>query len=89
MSVTLASIHELATHLRTELAEKKFILLYAYNGTGKTRLSMKAVDQATGEDLSKKQGDQSAEGGDEKTGGAGQGPCAEAASPPTGLRGDQ
>jgi hypothetical protein len=29
----------LATHLRTELRTKKFILLYAYNGTGKTRLS--------------------------------------------------
>jgi hypothetical protein len=29
----------LATHLRTELQSKKFILLYAYNGTGKTRLS--------------------------------------------------
>ena len=29
----------LATHLRIELENKKFILLYAYNGTGKTRLS--------------------------------------------------
>jgi hypothetical protein len=29
----------LATHLRQELQEKKFVLLYAYNGTGKTRLS--------------------------------------------------
>ena len=29
----------LAEHLRTELQTKKFILLYAYNGTGKTRLS--------------------------------------------------
>ena len=29
----------LATHLREELQNKKFILLYAYNGTGKTRLS--------------------------------------------------
>jgi len=30
----------LATHLRQELQNKKFILLYAYNGTGKTRLSI-------------------------------------------------
>jgi wobble nucleotide-excising tRNase len=40
MSATFASLDELASHLRTELIEKKFILLYAYNGTGKTRLSM-------------------------------------------------
>ena len=29
----------LAQHLRDELERKKFVLLYAYNGTGKTRLS--------------------------------------------------
>ena len=29
----------LAKHLREELENKKFVLLYAYNGTGKTRLS--------------------------------------------------
>jgi hypothetical protein len=29
----------LAKHVRTELQTKKFVLLYAYNGTGKTRLS--------------------------------------------------
>ena len=29
----------LAQHLRAELQTKKFVLLYAYNGTGKTRLS--------------------------------------------------
>lgn len=29
----------LATHLRQELDQKRFILLYAHNGTGKTRLS--------------------------------------------------
>lgn len=40
MSATFASMNDLAAHLRAELAEKKFILLYAYNGTGKTRLSM-------------------------------------------------
>jgi len=40
MSTTpFANLPSLATHLRTELQNKKFILLYAYNGTGKTRLS--------------------------------------------------
>lgn len=33
-------ISELAAYLRHELERKKAILLYAYNGTGKTRLSM-------------------------------------------------
>ena len=32
-------LHTLAVHLRQELENKKCILLYAYNGTGKTRLS--------------------------------------------------
>lgn len=35
---------ELAQQLRTELEQKKFVLLYAYNGTGKTRLSMAFKD---------------------------------------------
>jgi hypothetical protein len=40
MSVTLfADLKALATHFRSELQNKKLILLYAYNGTGKTRLS--------------------------------------------------
>jgi hypothetical protein len=34
-----ADLPALAQHLRTELQNKKFMLLYAYNGTGKTRLS--------------------------------------------------
>jgi hypothetical protein len=34
-----ADLNALAAHLRQELQNKKFILLYAYNGTGKTRLS--------------------------------------------------
>ncbi len=33
------NLNSLAVHLRQELESKKFILLYAYNGTGKTRLS--------------------------------------------------
>ena len=44
MSATFSSLDALAAHLRTELIEKKFILLYAYNGTGKTRLSMAFKD---------------------------------------------
>lgn len=40
MSATpFPDLRALATHLRQELQTKKFILLYAYNGTGKTRLS--------------------------------------------------
>lgn len=34
------SIEDVAKHLRHELESKKTILLFAYNGTGKTRLSM-------------------------------------------------
>jgi len=37
---TFASIDALVTDLRTTLEAKKYVLLYAYNGTGKTRLSM-------------------------------------------------
>ncbi|MDH5452976.1 MAG: AAA family ATPase [Paracoccaceae bacterium] len=39
-----ANLDALAAHLRSELENKKFILLYAYNGTGKTRLSMAFKD---------------------------------------------
>lgn len=42
--VSIPGLPELAQHLRTELAQKKFVLLYAYNGTGKTRLSMAFKD---------------------------------------------
>lgn len=38
-SGSFPDLRALATHLRSELAAKKFVLLYAYNGTGKTRLS--------------------------------------------------
>lgn len=37
---TFADLNAVATQLRETLAEKKYILLFAYNGTGKTRLSM-------------------------------------------------
>ena len=39
-TASFTNLNELATHLRQELENKKFLLLYAYNGTGKTRLSM-------------------------------------------------
>lgn len=39
MGVPFPDLPALAVHLREELERKKFILLYAYNGTGKTRLS--------------------------------------------------
>jgi wobble nucleotide-excising tRNase len=35
-----ANLDDLAAHLRDQLDNKQYILLYAYNGTGKTRLSM-------------------------------------------------
>lgn len=38
-ATSFPGLPELANHLRTELQSKKFVLLYAYNGTGKTRLS--------------------------------------------------
>ena len=41
---TLADLPALAAHLREELENKKTVLLYAYNGTGKTRLSMAFKD---------------------------------------------
>lgn len=39
-----ADLPALASHLRQVLEDKKTILLYAYNGTGKTRLSMDFKD---------------------------------------------
>jgi ABC-type transport system involved in cytochrome c biogenesis ATPase subunit len=35
--VSFPDLTALAQHLREKLGAKKFILLYAYNGTGKTR----------------------------------------------------
>lgn len=36
----------LAQHLRGELENKKYILIYAYNGVGKTRLSTEFKNSA-------------------------------------------
>lgn len=45
MSVThFPNLNDLAADLRQKMANKKFILLYAYNGTGKTRLSTEFKD---------------------------------------------
>lgn len=45
MSTTLFnSLPAVAVHLREELVKKKFVLLYAHNGTGKTRLSTEFKD---------------------------------------------
>lgn len=44
MAAEFKYLPELAQHLRMELQTKKFILLYAYNGTGKTRLSVAFKD---------------------------------------------
>src|ERR1041385_1121687 len=41
---TFPDLPELAQQFRKELETKKFILLYAYNGTGKTRLSVAFKD---------------------------------------------
>lgn len=42
--IRFPGVPELAQQLRTELAQKKYVLLYAYNGTGKTRLSVAFKD---------------------------------------------
>ena len=41
---TSADLQAMAAHLRDVLENKKAVLLYAYNGTGKTRLSMAFKD---------------------------------------------
>ncbi|MCG8991583.1 AAA family ATPase [Laribacter hongkongensis] len=41
---TFADLPTLATHLRNQLESKQTVILYAYNGTGKTRLSMAFKD---------------------------------------------
>lgn len=38
-AIQFSDLNILARHLRRELGNKQFVLLYAYNGTGKTRLS--------------------------------------------------
>lgn len=47
---TFADLDALAAHLRSELENKKAVLLYAYNGTGKTRLSMAFKDMGKQDD---------------------------------------
>ncbi len=45
-----ADLHAVSTHMRRELENKKAILLYAYNGTGRTRLSMAFKDIGKNDD---------------------------------------
>lgn len=50
-TTNFASLGDLVTDFRGTLETKKYILLYAYNGTGKTRLSMAFKDAGkNGED---------------------------------------
>ncbi len=42
------SVEKIAVYLRKELESKKYLLLFAYNGTGKTRLSMAFKDIGKG-----------------------------------------
>lgn len=49
-AIPFSDLNTLATHLRQELENKKFILLYGYNGTGKTRLSTAFKDLGKQED---------------------------------------
>ncbi len=71
----LVHVSELASHRVNKVGDvvkegdMVKVKLLGFDNRGKIRLSMKAVDQATGEDLSKKQGeDAPAEGSDEKAG---------------------
>ncbi|HHR5848894.1 TPA: AAA family ATPase [Providencia alcalifaciens] len=42
---TFQDLSEVAAYLREKLEDKKYVLLFAYNGTGKTRLSMEFKEQ--------------------------------------------
>jgi hypothetical protein len=46
---TYQTLRGLVTRLRDDLKNRDFVLLYAYNGTGKTRLSMAFKDAGKGE----------------------------------------
>lgn len=46
----LDNLDALVTHMRNKLDEKKYLLLFAYNGTGKTRLSMGFKDAGKTDD---------------------------------------
>lgn len=47
-TLPFADLSTVAVHLRKQLETKKFVLLYAYNGTGKTRLSTAFKDLGKG-----------------------------------------
>jgi AAA domain len=48
---SFVNLPALAVHLRQELENKKYILLYAYNGTGKTRLSVEFKNQGKADEV--------------------------------------
>ena len=52
----LDNLQEIARYLRRLLEDKKYVLLFAYNGTGKTRLSaeFKTLGQLLNEETGKK-----------------------------------
>ena len=43
--IPFKSLSDIAVRLRSDLKDLDFVLLYAYNGTGKTRLSMEFKDR--------------------------------------------
>ena len=49
-TTSFGNLTEVASHLRKELENKKYILLFAHNGIGKTRLSMEFKEQGKNED---------------------------------------
>src|SRR5882724_10481836 len=49
-TTNLAGLEDVAAALRATLENKKYVLLYAYNGTGKTRLSMAFKDAGKNSD---------------------------------------
>lgn len=47
---TFGGLSDVASHMRDKLVDKKYILLFAYNGAGKTRLSMEFKDLGKNDD---------------------------------------
>lgn len=48
--VKFKSLSDIAVRFRSDLKDLDFVLLYAYNGTGKTHLSMEFKDRGKRED---------------------------------------
>lgn len=54
---TYDSLHDIATSLKQELTSKKYVLIFAYNGTGKTRLSCEFKNIAKSKSRANPKGD--------------------------------